>query len=314
MLQKIINEYRLTYDEAIDLLNTTPKDELYKLANGLREHFQKRRISTCMIMNAKSGACSEDCKWCSQSGFHKTNVPVYKLVSIDDALQDAHIAEKAGSKMFGLVTSGRKVSPSELNLLSDIYNTLRKETPKLNLCSSLGLLSKPELQKLFDSGVKRYHCNIETSPSFFPQLCSTHTIDEKISTIKAAKEIGMEICSGGIIGMGESMEQRIEMAILLRQLNVDSIPLNLLQPIKGTPLQNANPLTDEEILTSFAIFRIVHPSADIRFAGGRARIKHIQEDALKCGVSASLIGDMLTTVGSKVHEDLALFERLGYEY
>lgn len=314
MKQKIIEGYRLTHNEAVELLNTTSREELYKLANDLREHFHRRHIATCMIMNAKSGACSEDCKWCSQSRLHQTSTPVYRLVSAGEALKDAQVAESSRVEMFGLVTSGKRVSAKEIDQLTCIYNKLRTKTPKLRLCSSLGLVSKADLQKLYDAGVRRYHCNIETAPSFFPRLCSTHTMDEKIATIKAAQEVGMGICSGGIIGMGETMEQRVEMAVLLQQLNVNSIPVNLLQPIQGTPLEHTTPLTDEEVLTAFAIFRIVNPTADIRFAAGRLQIKHIQEQALRCGVSASLVGDMLTTVGSKVNEDFTTFKQLGYDF
>jgi biotin synthase len=313
ILNKIIDGYRLDYDEALDLMRSTPSEELYGLADALRIHFCKKNISTCMIMNAKSGACPEDCKWCAQSARHKTGVPVYKLVGYDEALSDATTARRAGVTRFGLVTSGRRPSKTEFKNLVGIYGRLHSEIDGISFCSSLGLLTRDELQALYDAGVRRYHCNMETAPSFFPSVCSTHSIEEKIATVRAAKEVGMQICSGGIIGMGESEEQRIELAVLLRDIGADSIPVNLLQPIEGTPLENIAPLTDGEILTAFAMFRIINPEAEIRFAGGRASIKHIQEKALKCGVSASLVGDLLTTVGSSVDEDFAMFRRLGYE-
>lgn len=313
MVKKIIEGYRLTHNEALDLIKSASKEELYKMADDLRLHFHKNRVSTCMIMNAKSGACSENCKWCSQSSSHKTDSPVYKLVDYPQVLKDALVAKNAGVDMFSLVTSGRKTSPKDLEQLVAIFSQLNTNVKGLGLCTSLGLLTKNELQKLYDAGVRRYHCNMETAPSYFPRLCTTHTIADKIETVKAAKEIGMHICSGGIIGMGETEEQRVELAVLLQQLKVDSIPVNILQPIKGTPLENTHPLTDEEILTSFAIFRIINPTADIRFAAGRARIKPFQHKALKCGVSASLVGDMLTTVGSKVTDDFEMFKQLGYE-
>ena len=312
MKQKIIEGYKLTYIEAIKMLQEYSDIELFDLANDLRTHFQGKKLATCMIMNAKSGSCSEDCKWCSQSKHHNTGVAVYPLVDYHKTLKDAQCAETKGVDMFGLVTSGRRVSDREVDQLVDIYQKLGKSTPKLNLCSSLGLVSKNQLQKLYDAGVKRYHCNIETAPSYFDKLCTTHTVEEKVATIKDAQEVGMSICSGGIIGMGETMEQRVEMAIFLRELNVDSIPINLLQPIPNTPLANAQPLTDNEILRSFAIFKIINPQADIRFAGGRIHIKHIQKEALKSGVSAALVGDMLTTIGSKVEEDFKVFDQLGY--
>ena len=312
MKNKIINGYRLSYNEALDLMHSMQGEELYNLADCLRLHFHKREISTCMIMNAKSGACSEDCKWCSQSKYHKTDALTYKLVDYAEALKEATVAAQANVNMFSLVTSGRKINTDEVKKLSDIFGKLSNTLKNIGLCASLGLLNKTDLQQLYNAGVRRYHCNMETAPSYFPNLCSTHSIEDKIETIKAAREVGMQICSGGIIGMGETAEQRIELAILLQQLQVDSIPVNILQPIKGTPLEKTPPLSDEEILTTFAMFRIINPEADIRFAGGRASIKHIQHKALKCGVSASLVGDMLTTVGSKLDDDFKLFKDMGY--
>lgn len=312
MKEKIINGYRLSYISAVKMLDEYSDSELFMLADDLRTHFQKRRLSTCMIQNAKSGSCSEDCKWCAQSKYHNTGVSVYPLMSYDNILKEARYAEIVGIKMFCLVTSGKRVSSNEVDKLVDIYQKLSKETPRLDFCSSLGLVSKDELQKLYRAGVKRFHCNIETAPSYFSKLCTTHSVEEKVATIKAAQEVGMNICSGGIIGMGETMEQRIEMAIFLQQLKVDSIPLNLLQPISNTPLEGIQPLSDSEILKTFAIFKIINPQADIRFAAGRVRIKHIQNQALKSGVSGAMLGNMLTTIGSNVKEDLETFNQLGY--
>lgn len=312
MKRKIIEGYRLNYIEAVKMQNEYSDLELCTLANDLREHFQEKRLSTCMIMNAKSGRCSEDCKWCAQSKFHNTGISVYPLVEYDDALTEAQYATSVGVEMFGLVASGRRSSQREINQLTAIYQKLNDATSNLKFCASLGLLTKNDLQKLYQAGVRRYHCNIETAPSYFNKLCTTHTIEEKVATIKAAQEVGMTICSGGIIGMGETMEQRIEMAVFLQSLKVDSIPINLLQPIPKTPLEDASPLSDSEILRTFAIFRIINPQADIRFAGGRIRIKHIQKQALSSGVSGAILGDMLTTIGSTVREDLKLFEELGY--
>ena len=313
MKKKIIEGYRLSYIEAVKMQNEYSDSELFTLADDLRKNFQGQKFSTCMIMNAKSGNCSEDCKWCAQSKFHNTKISVFPLVKYNDVLQEGQHAQMVGVEMFGLVASGRRVPKQEINELSDIYRKLNETTSNLKLCASLGLLRKEDLQKLFDAGVKRYHCNIETAPSYFNQLCTTHTIEEKVATIKAAQEVGMHICSGGIIGMGETMEQRIEMAVFLQSLHVDSIPINILQPMPNTPLEGASPLSDNEILRTLAVFRIVNPEADIRFAGGRMRIKHIQKEALQCGVSAAIVGDLLTTIGSTVKEDMELFQELGYE-
>ena len=204
------------------------------------------------------------------------------------------------------------MSEPHLELILNIYGAVKKET-NLHLCASLGLLTKVQLKKLKEAGIKHYHCNLETAPSFFPQLCTTHTIDEKIKTINAAKEVGLEICSGGIIGMGETMEQRIELAFELRKINAKSIPLNILNPIQGTPLENMPPLSDEEILTTIALFRLINPDALIRFAGGRNLISHIEDKALNAGINAALVGDLLTTVGKNIEEDIRNFERLGFD-
>ena len=175
----------------------------------------------------------------------------------------------------------------------------------------MGLLRKPELQKLKDAGVERYHCNIETAASHFPSLCSTHTFEDKLRTIRDAQSIGMKVCSGGIFGMGETLAQRIEMAFALRELGVDSIPINILNPIEGTPLYGSKPLSDEDVLVSIALFRFINPTAHLRFAGGRNLISQIQEKALCAGVSAALVGDYLTTLGASIEQDKAMFKRLG---
>ena len=289
--EKIAAGYRLGYDEALELMRTTSPGELYELAHRLRTRYQGKRIDTCSIMNARSGRCSEDCKWCAQSKFHKTDIDVYPLVGETEAVQEAAHNASKGVGRFSLVTSGR---------------TLR-------LCASLGLLTREQLVKLRESGVEHYHCNMETAPSYFSKLCSTHTPEEKIRTIEWAKEAGLKICSGGIIGMGESAEQRIEFAVTLQKIGAVSIPVNVLNPIPGTPLADVAPLTDTEVLVTMAMMRIINPEANIRLAGGRNMIKHLEEKALYCGISASIVGDLLTTTGSDIDTDKAMFRRCGFE-
>ena len=202
----------------------------------------------------------------------------------------------------------------DLDTVCDYYKELNHKGG-LHLCASMGLLDRDELQKLYDSGVTRYHCNLEAAPSFFSQLCSTHTVEDKINTILMAREIGFEVCSGGIIGMGETRRQRIELALELRRVDPHSIPINLLCPIPGTPLENQKPLTEDEVLNTISFFRFIHPTKVLRFAGGRAQLeKDAQLRALKIGMNGGIMGDLLTTIGSKVEEDKRLIAEGGYEY
>ncbi|MFV0555370.1 MAG: biotin synthase BioB [Mangrovibacterium sp.] len=315
MIQEIKNRIlsggQLDIAEAMAIAQAPEKEELYAAADEIRRHFRGDFMEMCTIVNAKSGRCSENCKWCSQSAFHHTDVEEYDLVSPQEAERMAHENAQRGVYRFSLVTSGRAVSDRKLDALCRIYQSIGKHTP-IHLCASMGLLSAEQLARLRQAGVKHYHCNIETAPSFFPELCSTHSIEEKIETIRAAQAVGLKICSGGILGMGETLAQRIEMAFALRDLQVDSIPLNILMPVEGTPLADAAPLTDEEILTAFALFRFINPQADIRLAGGRSRIAHMQGRALRAGISAALVGDYLTTIGTDIEQDRALFSASGF--
>jgi len=293
------------------LLNKADKEALYAAANEIRQHFKGDKMEMCSILNAKSGKCTQDCKWCSQSMFHKTNVEEYELVDLKIAEQQAKENAEKGVHKFSLVTSGRTISNKNLDQLCGVYKNIQKSTP-IHLCASMGLLNLSQLEKLKDAGVKHYHCNIETAPSFFPELVSSHTIEEKIRTIKFAQELGLGVCSGGIIGMGETPEQRIEMAFTLRELGIESIPINILMQVEGAELKVDKPISDDEILTAFALFRFINPTANIRLAGGRSLIAHIQDKALASGVSAALVGDYLTTIGTNINQDKEIFEKAGF--
>ncbi len=309
--QKILNGENISLEEANEVSKYRDKDELYKAANEIRMYFKGQHLDMCSIVNARSGKCTEDCKWCAQSMFHKTDVEEYELVNLEEATKEAIENANKGVHKFSLVTSGRKLSSINLEKLCGVYDRIRKAAP-IRLCASMGLLNRSELEKLKAAGVEHYHCNIETAPSYFSKLVTTHTLQQKIETIKTAQDIGMSVCSGGIIGMGESMKQRIEMAFALKELNVMSIPLNILMPVKGTGLENKSVLSDDEILTTFALFRFINPTANIRFAGGRGLIVHIQEKALAAGINAALVGDYLTTTGTKIAEDIVMFEKAGF--
>lgn len=276
--------------------------------------FSPRKFDSCSIVNARSGRCSENCKWCAQSAHFPTGCETYDVIPAEEAYRVACYNAERGVGRFSLVASGRSVSGLPLDLMCNILKEVA-EKDGIATCASMGLLSEEELRKLWNSGVRRYHCNLETAPSFFSQLCTTHTIDDKLRTIRTAREIGFEVCSGGIIGMGESRRQRVELAITLRQVEPQSIPVNILSPIPGTPLENIEPISEEEILLTMALFRFAHPAVQIRFAGGRSRLsRETALKALKIAVNGAIVGDLLTTIGSTIADDKKLVTEAGYEF
>lgn len=311
--KKVISLQKISQEEALILSQTADKNELYKAADEIRAHFCNDVIDLCSITNARSGKCTEDCKWCSQSMHHKCEIDEYEIIDSKQAIKEATESAKQGVSHHSLVTSGRRVSNKTLDGLIPIYREITEQV-SIDLCASMGLITEEQMLRLKNEGnIGHYHCNIETAPSFFSNLVSTHTIDEKIETIKMAQKFGLKVCSGGIIGMGESMEQRIEMAFTLRDLGIKSIPINILQPIKGTSLENIAPLNQEEILTTISIFRFINPDAHLRFAGGRVQIKEFQHKALRAGISAALTGDYLTSAGCNIQEDIKDFTNAGFK-
>lgn len=302
----------LAPEEAAALSRHPDRGALYNGAHRITRRFMGNRFDTCSIINAKSGNCPEDCKWCAQSGRSAASVDLYPLLPEETCVGQATANRRQGIGRFALVTSGRRLSDRELDGVCSRVRAIRRETD-IRCCASLGLLSREQLQRLYASGVENYHCNMETAPSYFGRLCSTHTQQDKLTTLRHARAIGFRICCGGIIGMGETMEQRIELAFFLRRLDVRSVPLNLLQPIPGTPLEKAEPLSDEEFLTTVALFRYILPEAYLRFSGGRALLpERVQREALRIGINAAITGDLLTTTGSRAADDRLLFTEAGY--
>ncbi len=301
-----------TVEDALRLNSLYSADELADAADVIRVNRCGDIIDTCSIVNARSGRCSEDCKWCAQSRCHSTGVDEYDFVEEAVALKSARLNHEAGVMRYSLVTSGRKVGPGDIGRFCNIYRKVNDATG-MYLCASMGLLGRAELQALKDAGVKRYHCNLETSSDFFPALCSTHSHADKLRTIALAREVGMEVCCGGIIGMGENMEQRLTLAREAREAGAVSIPINILNPIPGTPLENVPLISEEEIVRTVALFRFIAPDATLRFAGGRMRLsQEAMARILRGGMNGALMGDMLTTVGNGVAEDKALFRATGY--
>lgn len=311
--QKVLAGMAITTQEAMNLATCSNKQALYDAANEIREKLCGNKMDLCSITNAKSGNCSENCKWCSQSAKHKTNIEKYSIVNKEQAVKEAIDNRAKGVHRHSLVCSGHSASDKLIEELIPIYKEIRAKSD-MAVCASMGLLKKKQLQQLKEQGgIDHYHCNLETAPSIFHRLCSTHTIEDKIETIKYAQELGINVCSGGIIGMGETIEHRIELAFTLRDLNIQSIPINILNPIEGTALENQAPLSEEEILTCIALFRFINPTAKLRFAGGRMQLKAFEDKALKAGINSALTGDYLTTTGSDIQQDVSNFTKQGFE-
>ena len=309
---KILNEnYHITKQEAISLIDTDLK-ELSLYAEKIKQKFCGNKFDMCSIVSGKSGKCSENCKFCAQSSHYKTSIKGYPLLDSQNIFKEAkHNADKK-VKRFSIVTSGKKLSDTEIDSVCQTYKDIKNKCDIL-LCASMGLLSYEQLLKLKQAGVTRYHCNLETSRRFFPSICSTHTYDDKINTINLAKKAGLEICSGGIFGLGETFEDRIDMFFDIYNLGIKSVPINVLNPIKGTPFENNKILSQEEINRTVAIARFILPDAFIRLAGGRLLFKDKGVSMFSSGANATITGDMLTTSGTSIDEDFDTIKKLGFE-
>ncbi|MBQ6758236.1 MAG: biotin synthase BioB [Selenomonadaceae bacterium] len=308
--ERIIDGERLKPDEDLKFLLTTPLEQLQEGARLIQSHFCGRHIDLCTIINGKSGRCGEDCKYCAQSAKHHTGVDEYDFLPTEKILEVALADERAGVNRFSIVTSGRALDGKSFERAIDAYKVLHARL-KLELCASHGILTAEQLQRLRAAGVKRYHHNLETSRRFFPHICTTHTYDERIKTIKLARAAGLEVCSGGIIGMGETWQDRIDLAFEVAALEIKSIPINILNPIKGTPLENLPRLKSEDILRTIVIFRYINPTANIRLAAGRKFLPDNGASAFLHGASAAITGNMLTTLNTNIRADLKLLNELG---
>ncbi len=292
----------------------TPDHEVFDLMAGastLRNAFFGNRVQLCTICNAKSGKCSEDCAFCSQSAFAKAQIPVYPL-DPDIIKQGAQHAKNGAVARFSVVTSGKRLPKNEVKIVGETLAACGADG--INYCASLGTLGPQDLKTLKEAGVTRYHHNLETAKSHYPHICTTHSFDERVGTVKAAKDIGLSVCSGGLFGMGESDLQVLELALTLKTLDVDAVPINFLTPIQGTKMEGAGYLTPLRCLKIIALFRFVLPQKEIIICGGReANLKELHPLVFFAGASGIMTGNYLTTEGRTMEKDLEMLEHLGLE-
>lgn len=308
---KVINGQNINYDEALYLSEYDDLETVTKYADKIRKHFCGNSFDICSIINAKSGKCSEDCKFCAQSAHYKSDTKEYPLIDKESILKEALNCAEKGVMRFSIVISGKRMTDKDTDIIAETVKEIRNRT-NMQVCASLGLLTHEQFNILKKAGLGRVHNNIETSREYFSEVCSTHTFEDKLSALKTAISEGLEVCSGGIIGMGESMQDRVSMAFVLKELNVKSIPVNVLNPIKGTPYEMREVLSYDEVLRTCAVFRFINPDAYIRLAGGRILLKDKGRKAFLSGVNAVITGDMLTTNGISIDEDMKMIEECGY--
>lgn len=312
LAERIIRGERLDRRDDLSMLVELNLETLCRAADQVRRVLCGDRGELCTIVNGRSGRCSEDCRFCAQSCHYHTQAEEYPFLPVQEIVEEGKRNEAAGVHRYSIVTAGRGIHGRELDHALEAYRRLREETG-LGLCASHGLQTREEFQAMKEAGVTRYHANLETSRRNFPNICTTHTYEDKLENIRRAKEAGLEVCSGGILGMGETWEDRIDMALNLWELGVVSIPLNLLTPIPGTPLAQQPLLKDDEVCRSVAIFRLLNPTAWIRMAAGRRRFADGGKLLFRCGANAAITGDMLTTTGTGIAEDRTMFAQLGYQ-
>lgn len=311
-IEKVINGENITKNDA-DMILNADIDKLALGADKIRKKFCGNKVNLCSIISGKGGCCSENCKFCAQSSHNNTLVEKFEFLDSAIIAEDCIKHSDAGVHRYSIVTAGRALCDNDFNKALTAYKTMNRVCPQMALCASHGLLEFEQFLQLKDCGVTRYHCNLETSERYFGNICTTHSFKDKINAIKYAKKAGLEICSGGIIGMGETMEDRIDMAFTLAHLGVKSIPINILNPIKDTPLENSVPLTEDEIIRTIAIFRYINPRADIIIAAGRTKIADNGIRAFFSGANATITGDFLTTTGSTISKDITMFKENGFE-
>lgn len=307
---KVLEGGEISADEGM-LLYEQPLQELCAKADEIRRFFCSNQFDICAIINGKSGRCSENCRFCAQSAHNHTGAAEYALLGAEEIVEQAKIHDQQGILRYSIVTSGKRLSDDEIDLMCEAVRQIGKET-RLSMCISFGLLNEEQYQRLKESGVTRVHNNLETSRRNFPNICTTHSFDDKVNAIRAAQAAGLTVCSGGIMGLGETVEDRIDMALALRELEVKSVPVNMLNPISGTPYEDNVRLTVDDMRRIVAVYRFILPDAAIRLAGGRGLMEDKGEGCFRSGANAAISGDMLTTAGYTIETDMDMLDRIGY--
>lgn len=308
---EVIAGRQVTGEEALELYGQ-PLAQLCAKADEIRRHFCGNGFDLCTIINGKSGRCSENCRFCAQSAHNHTGAQEYPLLGEEELAAGAKRNDEQGVLRYSIVTSGKRLSDEEVERMCGAVRRIRRETG-IAVCVSFGLLDEGQYRKLKEAGVSRVHNNLETSRRNFANVCTTHTFEEKLAAIRAARAAGLSVCSGGIMGLGETPEDRIDMALTLRELGIRSVPVNMLNPIPGTPFEGSERLTEEEMCRIVAVYRFVLPDASIRLAGGRGLLADKGKSCFLSGANAAISGDMLTTAGITVERDMALLRELGFE-
>ena len=306
--EKVLNGYQIYKKEALFLAEQS-LEELCKAADEIRRAFCGNAFDLCTIINGKSGKCSENCKYCAQSSFY---VESYPLLGTEELVQQAEYNSQRGVPRYSIVTSGKKLNSEEVEQVCVSIRQIKKSV-NISVCVSFGLLEEEDFRKIKEAGAERVHNNLETSEVYFPKVCTTHTWQDKIRALKNARAAGMSVCSGGIMGLGETMEDRIDLALTLQNLGVNSVPINMLNPIPGTPYEKNPKLTEEDMRRIIAVFRFILPKSFIRLAGGRGLMEDQGRNCFRSGANAAITGDMLTTAGITIRRDMEMLKELGYQ-
>ena len=312
LAKEIISGRRLKRGEDMSFFISEDLEKLCEAADLIRREICGDHIDLCSIINGRSGRCSENCRFCAQSAHHSTGIDEYPFLDENIIVNECRHNSERGVHRFSIVTAGRTLSDSDFEKAVSAYKRMKNEF-SIDLCASHGLLTDEQFRRLHEAGVTTYHANIETSRRNFPNICTTHTYDDKITCIKRAQAAGLKVCSGGIIGMGETWNDRIDMAVSLSELGIRSVPINALTPIKGTPLENLEHISENDVLRTVAIFRFILPEAYIRLAAGRSIMKDCGAKAFLSGANATITGDMLTTSGNNINDDKNMLVKMGFD-